>query len=205
MTRSRLRALGFLLAAAPCFALALVLAETARGDERATAEALLAAIEHDTAHATLTADAVKQSRVALERATRMRDANDEPRARLAEGLGLRWAEVARDLVRAADAEQSANEARLAANDAGARSERERARLEEAIARQGRLQAEMDALSSKQGPERTAAIGANVDGGAGAKPPRAPTTNKARTSNGGSNGGSSGGPLPRLGADAGVMP
>jgi hypothetical protein len=160
-----MRALGFVLAAAPCFLLALVLATNARGDDRASAEAILAPLERDTTHASVTADAVKQARFALERATRFRDANDEPRARLAEGLGLRWAEVARDLVRAADAEQAASDTRFAANDAGARAERERGLLEEAIARQGRLHAELDALHSKQGPERTAA----VDGGAGAKP------------------------------------
>jgi hypothetical protein len=151
--------------AVPAFALALVLSSTARGDDRATAEAILVPLEHDAAHASITADAIKQARFALERATRMRDANDEPRARLAEGVGLRWAEVARDLVRAADVEQAANDARLAANDAGARAERERALLEEAIARQGRLHAELDALQSKQGPDRTAAVGASLDGGA----------------------------------------
>jgi hypothetical protein len=178
MTRSRLRGFGLLLAAATC--LALVLSTTARGDDRATAEAILAAVERDTAHASLTADAVKQARTALERATRMRDANDEPRARLAMGVGLRWAEVARDLVRAADEEQAADQARIAANDAGARSDRERARLEEAIARQGRLHAEMEALQSKQGPERTAAIGATVDGGTSPKPPQGGAPSGARS-------------------------
>jgi hypothetical protein len=171
MTRSRVRILGVALAAASAFALAIGLASTARGDDRATAEAILAPLEHDAAHASLLSDSIKQARFALERATRMRDANDEPRARLAEGVALRWAEVARDLVRAAEAEQGATAARLAADDAGARADRERALLEEAIARQGRLHAELDALRSKQGPDRTAAVGASLDGGASPKTPK----------------------------------
>jgi len=196
MKRSPLRGLGWVLGGLPCFALALVLAASARGDDRASAEAILAPLEHDAAHATVTADAIKQARLALERATRMRDANDEPRARLAEGLGLRWAEVARDRVRTADAEQAALDTRLAANDAGARAERERALLEEAIGRQGRLHAELDALQSKQGPERTAAVGASLDAGVPPKPGKRPTLPGAL-------------PPPTMrsdgGAEAGLMP
>jgi len=118
----------------------------------------------------VTADAVKQARASLERGRRMRDANDEPRARLAEALGRRWAEVARDLVRASDAEQAATVTRLAADDAGAHADRERALLEEAIATQGRLQAELDALQSKSKPDRTAATASSIDGGG--VPPKA---------------------------------
>jgi hypothetical protein len=168
MIRSRLRASGIALAAL----VGLGIAATAQGDDRATAEALLAPIEHDAAHLAIAADAVKQARGALERATRMRDANDEPRARLAESLGRHWAQVARDLARAADAEQVANKARLAADDAGARADRERSLLEEAIARQGRLRAELEGLDrAKQGPDRTAAVGASIEGGA--PPPPSP--------------------------------
>jgi hypothetical protein len=160
MDRLRLRALG----AAFSIAIGFAVAATARGDDQATAEALLLPIEHDAAHASITADAAKQARASLERATRMRDANDEPRARLAEALGRRWAEVARDLVRVADTEQAATTARLAADDAGARAERERSLLEEAIAMQGRLQAELDGVQSRQGSDKTAAVGAIIDGG-----------------------------------------
>jgi hypothetical protein len=160
MNRSRLRALGVTFS----MGLGLVVAVSARGDDRVTAEALLVPIEHDAAHASVTADAVKQARASLERARRMRDATDEPHARLAEALGRLWAEVARDLVRAADAEQAATTARLAADDAGAQAERERALLEEAIATQGRLRAELDALQSKSTPDRTALAGMSIDGG-----------------------------------------
>jgi hypothetical protein len=146
--------------------LGVVVAATAQGDDRATAEALLGPIEHDAARMAVAADAVKQARDALERATRMRDANDEPRARLAESLGRHWAQVARDLVRAADAERAATTARLAADDAGARADRERSLLEEAIARQGRLRAELEGLDrTKQGADRTAPVGASLEAGA----------------------------------------
>jgi hypothetical protein len=172
MVRSPLRALGVALIAAVGLGIA---AATAQGDDRATAEAILAPIEHDAAHKAVTADAVKQARDALEQGTRMRDANDEARARLAESLGRHWAQVARDLARASDAEQAATQTRLAADDAGARADRERSLLEEAIARQGRLRAELDGLDrAKQGPDRTAPVGASLDGGA-----RATAAPKAR--------------------------
>jgi hypothetical protein len=157
-----MRAAGIALAAL----VGLGIAATAHGDDRATAEALLAPIEHDATHLAIAADAVKQARAALEQATRMRDANDEARARLAESLGRHWAQVARDLARAADAEQAASRARVAADDAGASADRERSLLEEAIARQGRLRAELDGLDrAKQGPDRTASVGASLEGGA----------------------------------------
>jgi hypothetical protein len=175
---NRLRSKVFGIGLAASVSVALILSAVARGDDRSQAEVILAEVKRDSAHASLTADAVSKAQVALERATRMRDANDEARARLAEGLGLRWAEVARDLARAADVERATNEARRAADDAGARAERERARLEDAIARQGRLHAEIEALHSKQNPERTATVGASVDGGAPSKPSRETSPGKS---------------------------
>jgi hypothetical protein len=180
MTRSRsgIGIVGIALAAV----VGLGIAATAYGDDRATAEAILAPLEHDAAHKAVTADAVKLARDSLERATRMRDANDEPRARLAESLGRQWSQVARDLARASDAEQAATQARLAADDAGARADRERSLLEEAIARQGRLRAELDGLDrAKQGPDRTAPVGASLDGGA--SPPTKPRTGQAPSAKG----------------------
>jgi hypothetical protein len=174
-----------------------VVAATVRGDDRPAAEALLAPVEGEAAKASLTAASIKEARAALERATRMREANDEPRARLAEALGRRWAEVARDLVRAANAENAAAKARLAADDAGARADRERSLLEEAIARQGRLQAELDALQAKQKMDRTANVGPpSDDGGRAASQPSV-----GRTA-----GGSAPPALvPPGGADGGAMP
>jgi hypothetical protein len=189
MTRSR-SGIGIVCIALAAALVGLGVAATAQGDDRATAQAILAPLEHDDAHKAVTADAVKQAKDALERATRMRDANDEARARLAESLGRQWAQVARDLARASDAEQAATQARLAADDAGARADRERSLLEEAIARQGRLRAELDGLDrAKQGPDRTAPVGASLDGGA--SPPTKPrTTGQAPSAKG------AGGPAPR---------
>jgi hypothetical protein len=171
MKRSRLLALGVVFALA--LGIALGFGASARGDERSNTVALLGLLEKDTAHAALIAEDVKQARAALERATRMRDANDEKRARLTEGLAAEWVQLGRDLVRAADAEKAANDARIAANDAGAHADRERSLLEEGIARQGRLRAELDALArqSKQGPDRTSP--ASADGGATTHPKTPP--------------------------------
>jgi hypothetical protein len=169
MKSSRFVALGVTIA----LALGLWLGASARGDERSNTVALLGLLEKDTVHAALVADAVKQARDALERATRMRDANDEKRARLTEGLAAEWAQVAGNLVRAAEAEKAATDMRLAADDAGAHAERERSMLEEGIARQGRLRAELDTLErqAKQPPDRTSPAGA--DGGTSRTPPKAP--------------------------------
>jgi hypothetical protein len=129
------------------------------GDDRATAETLLRELEQDTdaARKAATADTVKAARNALERATRMRAAGDESHARIAEGLAREQAETARDLARAADAEKKATDARQAATDAGAQLEREQALLEEAIARAGRLRAELEAADreAKGSPMREA--------------------------------------------------
>jgi hypothetical protein len=143
----------------------IAVAVSARGDERSNTLALLALLEQDTAHAALVADDLRRARDALERATRMRDANDEKHAHLAEGLAAEWAQVAGDLVRALKAEEVATQTRLAANDAGARAERERALLEEGIARQGRLRAELDTVErqSRVGPDRTSTT--SPEGGA----------------------------------------
>jgi len=152
--------------------IALAIGTSAHGDERSSALAVLGLLEKDTVHAALIANELKQARDALERATRMHDANDEKHAHLAEGLAAEWAQVAGDLVRAAEAEKVATELRLAANDAGARADRERALLEEGIARQGRLRAEIDTLerAPKGKPERTS----SVDAGAATVRPK-PTT------------------------------
>ena len=137
----------------------------AASSERQVTEATLQELEHDEAHKSLTADAVKQARAAIERATRMRAAGDEAHALLADGLAHTWAETGKDLVRTADAEKQAATARRDATDAGARSERERALLEEGIAQNGRLRAQLEERAAKEAPTRTAAVGAALDGGA----------------------------------------
>jgi hypothetical protein len=135
-------------------------------DDRAATERMATELEHDTAHTTLTADAVAHARKALERALRMRQSGDETRARETEGLARRWVELARDLARTADTEAQAGLLQSAANDAGAHVERERALLEETIARTGRLKAEIETSEREESsaPSRTSGVAKNSDAG-----------------------------------------
>src|SRR5688572_10516221 len=135
---------------------ALFLGSALAAPEGASAEALLKTLEADPEDAKTTLETRKRARAALERATRFREAGDQARARLAEGLALQTAELARDQARAARVERSTDATLRAAQDAGAHVDRERALVEEAIAQGGRLRAQLDALASekKREPERT---------------------------------------------------
>ena len=146
------------------------LAVAASGDDRSVAESIAADLERDEAHKALTADTVKKARAALERAQRMRASGDEAHAKLADGLAREYAETARDLVKAADAEEHAAQARRGALDAGAQSERERALLEEGLARNGRLRAQLDD-AEREAKETNRTATAALDGGAPAKKPK----------------------------------
>lgn len=117
----------------------------ASADDRAAAESALAEIEAS-AQKELGQELVTRSRAALDRAARLRASGDEGHAKLADRVARRWAEAARDVVRAAVVEESAAAARRGATDAGARAERERALLEEAIAQSGRLRAQLESAA-----------------------------------------------------------
>ena len=159
------------LAVAVCVSGALgAVALAGNGDDLHVAESVVSELERDEAHKALTADTVKKARAALERARRMRAAGDESHAKLADGLAREWAETARDLVKAADAEQSAAQARRDAIDAGAQSERERALLEEGLARNGRLRAQLDD-AEREAKETNRTATAALDGGAPGKKPK----------------------------------
>lgn len=112
-------------------------------DDHADAAGLVAQLEQDAAHKSVTADAVARAKDALERAQRMRAAGDEAHAKAADGLALEWAQSGRDLAKAVDAEMAAADLRHKAVDAQAQLERSRAMVEEALASVGRLQAELD--------------------------------------------------------------
>jgi hypothetical protein len=164
-------------------------ADARGGDDRAATEAILRDL--DAAKTAAIEGDVKEARAALERATRMRGAGDDAHARIAEGLAREHAESARDLVRAVDAETTASELRLAAMDAGAQLEREQALLEEAIARTGRLRAELEAADreAKATPDRQAIERHDDDKGPpkehGTKPkPQAPKLKRPQKSAGG---------------------
>lgn len=138
-------------------------------EDRSVAESILTKLDADAAHKSLTVDASTRARAALERGTRMRAAGDEPHARLADGLAREWAELARDLVATADLEKKAADTRRAATDAGAHAERERALLDEGIAQNGRLRAQLEAAEREHEPEKTAKVGASLDAGAAPLP------------------------------------
>lgn len=124
-------------------------------DNHAAATALVGQLEHDTAHAGVTAGAVESAKAALERATRLRAAGDEPHARAADGLAMEWAQTARDFAKAADAETTAADLRRKAVDAQDQLERTKALVEEGIIRVGRLQAELQEAERTPHPNRVA--------------------------------------------------
>ena len=128
----------------------------------ATAEKLLVEIEaraaRDEGTAKVVAAAVENAKKSLERAHGARAANDPAHASMLDGLAKEWAETARDLERAAAAEQSARVAAKAAADATTQADRARSLLEETQARRQRAQAELEKaeLDAKEAAKAAAA-------------------------------------------------
>ncbi len=112
----------------------------------ATAEKLLQEIEaraaRDVGTAKVVAAAVENAKKSLERAHGARVAGDPAHAHMLDGLALEWTETARDLERAAAAEQSSLVAAKAAADATTQADRARSLLEETQARRQRAEAEL---------------------------------------------------------------
>ncbi|MFO0760595.1 MAG: hypothetical protein U0359_29210 [Byssovorax sp.] len=112
----------------------------------ATAEKLIAEIEARVAHDPKAAEVVKapieRAQKALERAHGARTAGDAAHARMLDGLALEWAETARDLERAAAAEDVGQASAKSAREAATQVERARTLLEETQARRGRAAAEL---------------------------------------------------------------
>jgi hypothetical protein len=127
---------------------------SAKDDDRAIAEATVKEVEAAPSGKALAGEPLARAHEALDRAQRLRDVRDEPRARLADGLARTWAETAR--------EESV--------DAGAQVDRERALLEEGLGQAGRLAAQLEALEreAKHGPDRTSNVAS--DAGAPSKGP-----------------------------------
>jgi hypothetical protein len=140
------RVVASLGALATCALTAAASAVAQGTDDHTTASALVLALERDATRAPVVGAALSRAKAALEHANRLRGAGDETHAKAADGLAREWAETARDLGRAADAEQQAAEVRRKAVEAQAQLERSRALVEEAIARAGRLRAELEAVS-----------------------------------------------------------
>lgn len=131
-------------------------------DDRTAAETSLGALQASPRAKAATQDHVRKAKDALERARRMRAAGDDVHARLAEAVALEWTRAAEDTVRATEAEEKAARARLDAMDAGAFAERERALLEQQLAENGRMKAELRAIEDA-GTSRS--DGTRRDGGA----------------------------------------
>jgi hypothetical protein len=142
------RALLLIVALACLGVAALVLA--AGSDDRAATDAALVELEGNPHTKELCADPIAKSRQALERGRRMRAAGDDRHARLAERVAREWVRVAQELAHADEIESRAAAARSVANDAGAHVERERATLEQQLAENGRLQAELGKAEAKDG-------------------------------------------------------
>ncbi len=102
------------------------------------------------------ADATTRAKKALERAHGARTSGDVTHARILDGLALEWAETARDLLRAAAAEQSAAGVADKAKEASTQAERARALLEETQARRGRAEAELERALAEEREAREAA-------------------------------------------------
>jgi cell division protein FtsN len=148
-------------------------------DDHQVAQGLVDELARDAGHASITGEILERARIELERATRLRALYDEKRARAADGAAREWAETARDLLRAVDAEAKAAEVRRKALDTQAQVDRARALVDEDIARIGRLKAELEAAekSARQGDDADRRA---VEVHEGEAPPRKKTPKKPAT-------------------------
>lgn len=131
--------------------------------------------------ARVVAEPLKNAKRALERAHGARTSGDQAHARMLDGLALEWAETARELDRAAAAEQVALAIGKRAHDVSTKADRARALLEETQARRGRAAAELekvqaDARDAQKGAADAEAHrldAAKKKAGAKPAPPKAP--------------------------------
>lgn len=119
--------------------------------DRVVAEQILAELAQTPEADRAAIDAtVAKAKKALDRATSARGGGDVRGGEMLEGLAREWAETARDVLRASAAEADAGAVQAAAADAGVQAERARALLEEAIARKGRAEAELERIVGDAG-------------------------------------------------------
>src|SRR5262249_46895569 len=142
---------------------------------KAVAEQILASLGSptDTSIQAALKSPVEEAKRALDRAASARRAGDTHHAELLEGLAREWAETARDLARAIAVEADAGALENAANEAGVGAERARALLEEAIARRGRAEAELEKLSADAGIFPTRPVASSSASPRPPKPPKPP--------------------------------
>jgi hypothetical protein len=150
-----------------------------QASDRATAEQILAGATSSSAQAALLKAPSDEAKKALERARGARQSGDVAHAELLEGLAREWAEIARDLARAAAIEADAGALETSAAQAALRAERARALLEEAISRRGRAEAELEKLSADAGPFPPKPPPTALPRGKAAKPRPAPAGSAAK--------------------------
>jgi hypothetical protein len=173
----RRRVAGIIAAAASCF---VASGAWAQAGDRDVALAIVDELGKDAGRQALVAEPLDLARRAIERAIRLRAVGDEAHAKAADGLAREWAEMARDLVRAADAEEKAAAVRRKALDEQVQFERTRALVYEGIARVGRLKAELDeAQKTAAGDVKPDRHAVEVHDG-DPKPPKGDTKKKTPT-------------------------
>src|SRR5690606_29581218 len=97
-------------------------ASAAATDDRAATEASLRELEASP-RASAVAEMLARAKEARARAAKLREAGDEPHARLADGLAKTWTDAARDVLRAIELEERTSAAQRGATDAGAVADR----------------------------------------------------------------------------------
>lgn len=127
--------------------------------------ARLGELDRDAAHRSALSGPLAKARHALERsrggASAVAWAQTQPatgrQAALLRSLAAKWLDVARDLVRAMEAEKAADAAERALDDVETKIVRGKALLEETVARRSRTQAELDALDKPKPEPPPAAV------------------------------------------------
>ena len=117
-------------------------------DSRATSD-IVASLAGNDASPPGAAELLERVANARQKASALRAKGDEARAKVADGLAYKWALVARDVAAAEKRESETTATQLAAVDAGVQAQRERALLEEMVAQNGRLSAQI--ASAKASP------------------------------------------------------
>jgi hypothetical protein len=153
-------------------------------------------LEADEAHRALTGGYVARAKLDLERAAKLRASGDAENAVVAERGALTWLDAAETLARSSDGENEAASLELGALDAGARAERERALLEEALGNAGRRRAELARIERERSSVAPRTRTADIDGGVGASPSSGSATSGRSSAGAGSSG--------MLGHDAGGL-
>jgi hypothetical protein len=124
-------------------------------------------LEADQAHRAVTSGYVTRAKIALERASKLRASGDGANAEVADRAASVWLDAAETLARSVDRENEAASLELGVLDAGARVERERSLLEEALGNAGRRRAELARLERERSSVAPRVRTADIDGGTSA--------------------------------------